>query len=77
MSQSKSIKNDYIFYTECKNEQGQLHCVNGPALEYKDGSYKCYINGKLQSMNKPSVKIIHEKHIWTEWWINDYYLFIY
>ncbi len=32
---------------EYKNESGQLHRTDGPAVEYSDGSKEWYINGKL------------------------------
>ena len=30
------------------NKNGQLHCTDGPAIEYSDGTKKWYLNGQLQ-----------------------------
>lgn len=37
------------------NEQGQLHRVDGPAVEWPDGSKKWYLNGNLHSVEGPAI----------------------
>jgi hypothetical protein len=39
---------------EHRNDQGQLHCLDGPALEFENGSYEWRINGELHRIDGPA-----------------------
>ena len=46
------------------NNQNQLHCENGPAIEYADGSKAWYINGQIHREDGPA----EEWPSGTKWW---------
>ena len=52
---------------EHRNEKGELHCVDGPAVVRLDGSHEWYLNGKLHCTDGPAV-------VWPdgscEWWVD-------
>jgi hypothetical protein len=58
-----------------KNEQGKLHCKDGPAVLGENGYKAWYNNGKRQRLNGPARE-------WSyfdadEWWVNDIEIKIY
>jgi hypothetical protein len=53
---------------EYKNESGQLHRTDGPALEYTNGDKYWYINGKQHREDGPAI----EYNNGIRWWyLND------
>jgi hypothetical protein len=50
-----------------RNESGQYHREDGPAIEYADGSKAWYINGKLHREDGPAFE---EPNGYKAWWIN-------
>jgi hypothetical protein len=49
-----SIKKEYTHYIEYRNEKGQLHNDNGPAIEWNDGTREWWINGKRHREDGPA-----------------------
>jgi hypothetical protein len=43
---------------------GEAHRTDGPALEYRDGTYFWYLNGKIHRDDGPAVY----RHYRSEWW---------
>ena len=41
---------------EYKNEDGEYHRVDGPAVEYSDGTKSWYLNGKRHRTDGPAVE---------------------
>jgi hypothetical protein len=72
---SKSIKKECPGSTEWRNEKGQWHREDGPAVEWSNGDEEWYINDKLHRINGPAVDF--EKSDYTEWWVNDVQIKIY
>jgi len=54
-----------IFYL---NKKGEFHNLNGPAIEYKDGSKIYRVNGELHRIDGPAVERTHGG---KEYWINN------
>jgi len=56
---------DNIYYY---NKEGELHNLNGPAVEYFDGYKAYYVNNKRHRLDGPAI-------IWPsgykEYWVND------
>ena len=52
---------------EHRNENEELHCVDGPAVVRADGYRAWYLNGKLHCTDGPAV-------VWPdgscEWWVD-------
>jgi hypothetical protein len=48
---------------------GELHRVDGPAIEFEDGDKGWYLHGKVHRVDGPAIK-------WgsgaTEWWLNGH-----
>ena len=42
-----------------ENDKGQLHRIDGPAVEYADGSKSWYINGKFHRIDGPAIEDIN------------------
>ena len=53
---------------EYKNDLGQLHRTDGPAVEYNDGDKFWCINGKLHREDGPAVEWISGLKYW---YLND------
>jgi hypothetical protein len=51
-----------------KNEQGQLHRLDGPAVIRTDGTQEWYVNGKIHRIDGPA---IIRKNGSQYWYIND------
>ena len=60
----KSIRNQYSSYTEGRNEEGQLHRENGPAIEYADGTKVWYYHGKLHREDGPAIESANGSKVW-------------
>jgi hypothetical protein len=54
--------------TEWRNEAGKLHRLDGPAIEYTDGSKSWWVNGKRHRLDGPAVE---RKNGDKEWHVND------
>jgi hypothetical protein len=50
------IKTVYEDRTEYRNEHGELHREDGPAVEYAKGNKYYYINGELDREDGPAVE---------------------
>lgn len=50
-----------------KNGSGQLHRLDGPAVEYKDGSKYWFKNGEIHREDGPAVENVSGQH----WYLND------
>ncbi len=55
---------------EYRNESGQLHRLDGPAIEYTDGHKLWCINGKLHREDGPAVEWISDR---KSWYLNGIY----
>ena len=53
---------------EWRNEQGQLHKVDGPAVEHEDGYQEWYLNGKRHRADGPAVMFPSGSKYW---YLND------
>jgi len=42
--------------TEHRNEKGELHRVDGPAIEWADGTRAWWLDGKLHRVDGPAVE---------------------
>jgi len=49
------------------NEDGLLHRLDGPAVEYADGSKEWWVNGKLHRLDGPAVE---SSDGFKSWWLN-------
>ena len=61
---AKSIKEDYEYYTEWRNEAGEVHREDGPAVEYTDGTKFWYVNGNLHRLDGPAVEWSNGDKLW-------------
>ena len=52
---------------EYRNDLGQLHRTDGPAVEYTNGSKEWYINGKLHREHGPAIILGNG----AKWWFLD------
>ena len=55
---------------EYKNELGQLHRTDGPAVEFSNGGEAWYINGKRHREDGPAVEYNYGE---KSWYLNDIY----
>ena len=53
--------------TEWINEKGLLHRLDGPAIEWSDGSKEWWINGKLHREDGPAIE---DKDGYRAWYRN-------
>ena len=53
--------------TEWRNENGRLHRLDGPAIEYAGGTKDWYQNDQLHRLDGPAVEWANGN---TEWWQN-------
>jgi hypothetical protein len=49
------------------NEQKQLHCEDGPAIEWVNGDKEWFINGNRHREDGPAVEYAEGS---KEWWVN-------
>jgi hypothetical protein len=66
MTQSK-LETDSHGIKRCRNEQGQLHREDGPAVEYPSGFKIWWVNGKQHRLDGPAFEYA-DGH--KEWWVN-------
>jgi hypothetical protein len=52
---------------EHRNEKGELHRTDGPALVYADGSCAWFVDGKRHRVDGPAVEY---KDGYQEWWVD-------
>jgi hypothetical protein len=60
----KSIKTEYSDKIVYRNEKGEPHREDGPAVEYYSGSKFWCINGKLHREDGPAVEYHNRKKRW-------------
>ena len=53
--------------TRWYNSKDQLHCENGPAIKWANGTKTWCINGQLHRENGPAIEYTNGD---KEWWIN-------
>ena len=63
----KSIRTQYSYYTAWRNETGQLHREDGPAVEHSDGHQIWYLNGKRHRVDGPALE---DANGYKSWWLN-------
>jgi hypothetical protein len=51
-----------------RNQDGQYHREDGPAIEGADGSKEWYLNDQFHREDGPAVEYADG---WKEWWVND------
>jgi hypothetical protein len=56
---------------EHRNEKGELHRTDGPAVEYADNYREWYLNGKLHRVDGPAIEY---KDGSCEWWQNGKFI---
>ncbi len=49
---------------EYRNELGQLHREDGPAVEWTDGTHYWYLNGKMHREDGPAVEYLNGAKMW-------------
>jgi hypothetical protein len=49
------------------NDEGQLHRLNGPAVEYADGDESWWIEDEIHRLDGPAFKTLAG---YEDWWIN-------
>jgi len=52
--------------TEWCNKEGKYHRLDGPAIEYSDGSKEWYQNGKLHRLDGPAYEWRHGSKAWWQ-----------
>lgn len=62
MVRKENIHGDIIY----RNEQGEFHRENGPAIKYSDGGKAWFINGKRHRVGGPAEDYLEVK----AWWKN-------
>jgi hypothetical protein len=67
MEPQKYIVTVFQNRTEWRNEEGLLHRLDGPAIEYTSGSKEWYVNGELHRLDGPATEYSHGT---TSWWVN-------
>ena len=56
---------------EYRNEQGQLHREDGPAITWEDGTQEWYINGELHRTDGPARVWGYSPYIQEWYWHNE------
>ena len=72
LAKDDAIKQPKTKYTPTmhKNESGELHREDGPAIEYPDGTKHWYLNGKLHREDGPAIEYADGSKKWA---LNDVY----
>ena len=47
---------------------GNLHRLDGPAIERANGTRVWFVNGKLHRLDGPAIERVDDHN---EWWVND------
>ena len=63
----EECKVNYEDRTEWRNLEGLLHRIDGPAVEWSDGSKEWYVNGEWHRIDGPAVVRRNE---YKTWWVN-------
>ena len=67
MQAQKYIVTVFQNRTEWRNEAGELHRLDGPAVEYAGGTKEWWVNDKFHRLGGPAIE-------WSdgnkEWWVN-------
>jgi len=63
MSKSRTNKNGTTYW---RNEHGQLHRTDGPAVEDADGSNRWYQNDKLHRTDGPALEFVDSTKFWYQ-----------
>jgi hypothetical protein len=58
--------------TKHKNENGELHRVDGPAIEWANGSREWWVEGKLHRTDGPAV--VYITHGSRAWYLNGKFI---
>jgi hypothetical protein len=60
------LRKEYRDRIEFRNEQGYLHRIDGPAIEWKSGHKEWYINGQRHREDGPAVIFSNnERYVWN------------
>jgi len=51
---------------EYRNEDGRLHRLDGPAIEWADGSKEYWVNGKRHRLDGPAMECKGSKEYWVD-----------
>ena len=54
--------------TKWYNDEGQLHCLDGPAIIWKNGDMSWYKNGQRHREDGPSIEFGNK---YKAWFLND------
>jgi hypothetical protein len=65
----KVASNDLAVKTVYENE-GSLHCLSGPAIEYVDGTQEWWVNGLLHREDGPAVIRKNLGNLDNQWYLN-------
>ena len=49
---------------EHRNENGELHCTDGPAVEWPDGTQEWWVNGQLHRVGGPAIVQANGTRAW-------------
>ncbi len=67
---SEEVRRDIFGTVRYYNKEGQLHRLDGPAVEWSDGYKAWYQNGKLHRLDGPAIEYSSGT---KEWWQNGKY----
>jgi hypothetical protein len=66
------MKKEYYNRVEYRNEKGDLHRLDGPAIEWNSGTKVWYLNGLCHREDGPAIEYYDGS---KSWWLNgEYYL---
>ena len=51
-----------------RNDKGQIHRLDGPAVERADGTKEWWVDGKRHRLDGPAVEYANA---YKEWWVDD------
>jgi len=70
MDEELSITIDKYGSKYWRNEKGQIHRLDGPAVEYNNGDKEWYQNGSLHRLDGPAKEHVDGRKVWCQ---NDLY----
>ena len=56
---------------EHRNENGKLHRVDGPAVEWANGTREWWLNGRLHRIDGPAIEVANGD---CEWWVEGKFI---